>query len=84
MTIAVSAFTARLRRGIVAPLLALALLAIDFAVLALTFRLCSGTALSRPAGLRLVALCCCGSAISCWGVASSHSDARRTNDPRCA
>lgn len=38
VTIAVSAFTARLRRGIVVPLLALALLATDFAVLALTVR----------------------------------------------
>jgi hypothetical protein len=38
VTIVVSFFTARLRRGIVVPLAALALLAIDFAVLALTFR----------------------------------------------
>jgi hypothetical protein len=38
VTIAVSFFTARLRRGIVVPLVALAVLAIDFAVLFLTFR----------------------------------------------
>ncbi|MGV9800829.1 hypothetical protein ACWDTP_22545 [Mycobacterium sp. NPDC003449] len=38
VTIAVSIVTARLRRGIVVPLVALALLAIDFAVLVLTFR----------------------------------------------
>ncbi|WP_026356854.1 hypothetical protein [Mycobacterium sp. 141] len=38
VTIVVSIFTARLRRGILVPLAALALLAIDFAVLALTFR----------------------------------------------
>ncbi|BBX35427.1 hypothetical protein MMAG44476_01110 [Mycolicibacterium mageritense DSM 44476 = CIP 104973] len=37
ITLAVSIFTARLRRGIVVPLIALALLAVDFAVLALTF-----------------------------------------------
>jgi hypothetical protein len=38
VTIAVSFFTAKFRRGIVVPVVALALLAIDFAVLALTFR----------------------------------------------
>jgi hypothetical protein len=38
VTIVVSFFTARLRRGIIVPLIGLALLAIDFAVLALTFR----------------------------------------------
>lgn len=37
VVIAVSIFTARLRRGILVPLFGLALLAIDFAVLALTF-----------------------------------------------
>lgn len=37
VTIAVSLYTARLRYGVVVPLIGLALLAIDFAVLALTF-----------------------------------------------
>ncbi|CRZ15678.1 hypothetical protein [Mycolicibacterium neworleansense] len=37
VTIAVSIFTARLRYGVLVPLIGLALLAIDFAVLALTF-----------------------------------------------
>lgn len=37
VVIAVSIFTARLRRGVLVPVVGLALLAIDFAVLALTF-----------------------------------------------
>lgn len=37
VTIAVSMFTSRLRYGVLVPLIGLALLAIDFAVLALTF-----------------------------------------------
>jgi hypothetical protein len=37
VTILVSMFTARLRYGILVPLIGLALLAIDFAILALTF-----------------------------------------------
>ncbi|MCG7609309.1 MULTISPECIES: hypothetical protein [Mycobacterium] len=37
VTIAISIFTARMRYGILVPIVGLALLAIDFAILALTF-----------------------------------------------